>query len=688
MSDGVRASSDLGAAPRLRLVERWADFTKVRSIYPATNERVQQRLQEMRAALADCVTEASARPDYDPERGITVLFHSASVVFDGNEERPVSPGSVLSWLRQRISHAGLAGVELLADVGPDALLAFTDRLLANFLRKEADITFTDLWPETYEGLVLVDRRFEGTFGGLAVEGPFAGGHAGTNIQGSESRHFVMGLLAHPKVASRVAALQREGEGDETLRATDLLRRIMDDLPAEALKSRDTLITEVCRVVDGLRPPPDAPEALLGANAPPVEDVVQDGSAFATLLYQVSRTHFARKGPELERLKPSQTETLDASPAGGRPRDAAIDDDVETLVREVQTLPVRLDYDLGRGDADSRPEQLAVFLHYLVHLDRPADLAGLYPTLDRLLEGAEPQHLAVLRENLLGDSLDATEAVHRRKAIMRFLIRAGRTPVLRHCDILTPEFVLQDPGRHLAVYLASLDTLSPQDLTELDDLCEILQPVLAAPDARLQRGLAELKREQAAGLFREPSHERLLLIRQLLAVHPGRLVPEAGTYLRALDFPEEESFLLYQFRDPAHVRRTYLCALIDLHLGRIDARLPQRAAMDILCTYIRSTRDPVPTHSERMASIRALARFPSANGWQVLKDLLKTRWGPFGPHEPSPVRKLARQVLKDIQAPGNLQLEAELQLDDLDRAVLDGPQDCAPVGASASRTQAA
>ena len=82
------------------------------------------------------------------------------------------------------------------------------------------------------GLVLIDRRFEGTFGGLDQEGPYRGGHVGTNLRSSETNHFVRSLLAHPKVRKRLESIATDATpNEETVGGGDLLKRILDDVPA-------------------------------------------------------------------------------------------------------------------------------------------------------------------------------------------------------------------------------------------------------------------------------------------------------------------------------------------------------------------------------------------------------------------------------------------------------------------------
>ena len=631
-----------GTPPALRLANAWADFTKALSIYPETNTRVKAQLDELVGMIA--AELASRGPGHDPERGITILFHDTTVHVDKDSyESP--DGSSLPWLRERLTHAGLAGIEFMPDLGPDALVAFTKRLLANFLRKESGLTHDDLWPETFDALVLIDLRFEGTFGGLAAEGPYRGGHRGTAVRGAETNHFLRGLLAHPKVTRRVTMLgdQTQRDDEETVSAADLLKRILDDVPAEALKSRDALITAVCNVMDNLQEP-----------STPTMGVRSDGSGeagsgeFASLLYDVSRRHFGRKGPGLERLRPDTSQAVEQTPGGGRKRDDAIQDDVHALVDEVASLPSELAYEFGAGEAESPAEQLATMLHYLTQLERPHKLPGLYPALARLVQNPGRAELDVLRDHLLtpGVTPEATERAH--AAIVQFLLASGHPHLLRQSGVLTPEFVLADPAARLPLMVAGINMDHDAERAELDEVCRTLGTTILESEDTMRAALADLPRDQAANVLHRPSSSRLPLVRALLAAHPERLVPETTAFLRSLDLPQDEAFVLFQLHDPAHITRTYLLALIDLHLGRTNIDVVHSAVVELLCRHIRATHSPMPEHPERLESIRSLARYPSANGWVLLKELQKTAFGPFGGSEPPAVRKLAKSIAKQMR----------------------------------------
>lgn len=645
------AAGEQGTPRGLRLANAWAEFSRALSIYPESNERVQGRLAAVVEHVQQAVEERGA--SHDPERGITVIFHDSGIHFDrGHAE--IAEGSSLAWLRERLTHAGLAGVEFMPDLEPASVVTFTKQLLANFLRKEVGLTYEDLWPDRFEHIVLIDLRFEGTFGGMASDVVYRGGHLESRVRVADTNNFLRGLLAHPKVLDRAKKLSKQRTaGEASVGAGEVLKRILNDVPAEALKSRDALITAVSKVMDDL---------LVKADAAAMTRTDGSGEAgsdeFASLLYQVSRGHFGRQGPGLERLKPNTEEAVEQTPGGGRARDAQITGDVHSLLEELQALPAQLAYDFAAGEAESRAEQLGTLLHYLTHLERPHELPGLYPLLARLVDTPDPEALGVLRDHLQAEGVDEEATNRAHAAIIRFLVAAGHAHLLRTCGILTNEFVLEDVPTRLPLMLAAIDTKDPEQLADLDALCKSLGHELIDLSSRMREHLEALSRDQVVSILRRPYRERLPLVRVLVEVYPESLAAEATTFLRSLDLPEEEAFVLYQLHDPRHITREYLCALMDLHLERVHAKAVHATVVDLLCSHIRATRKPLPQHPERLESIRSLARYPSANGWHLLKELSKTFFGPFGGREPAMVRKLARSVLKKMGGmKGGMLLEA-------------------------------
>lgn len=629
---------DPAATPEIHLAECWADVTKALAVYPDSNERVQSKLTELIEAAQGVLTAVRGEAGADLERGIGILFQEEHV-FVGSMEHTFEPGSTLAWLRTRLDRSALAGIELMPDLTMESFTAFTRQLLDNFLQKDGELTFEALWTELYDGVVLIDRRFEGTFGGLAALGKFAGGHGGS--ASGDTRHFITGLLMHPKVRKRIARIGELGSADEeTSEASGLLRDVLDDVPADALKSRDVLINWVCSRLD------DLADRVIGSGKGAPGSAA--GERFASLLRQVSSQHFAREGPNLDRIKTGAI--VETKPGGGRARDAEITDDVESLVSEVQELPETVVMHLGAEDHAAAPEQIAVILHFAVHLQRPEELPGQTRLLGELLSNPGPAELAVIRQYLAwDDDGDGTTAASM-TAVIRVLDAVGRTQLLRTCGALSPDLVVQTFPDHFGHFLGALDLDLDHDRAELDDVLTRVGPQqFLNASAKVLPAVEKLQREGVQRLLEEPKACRLPLIRLLLEGPEKTAVSAAAEFLRELDLPEAEAFLLSTIRPLALLTPEYLIGLIDVHLRRTTSFSLRTPVSDVLCRHIIAVGDADPLDRSRLESIRLLARYPSTRGELMLKTLRKFGLGVFRRGEPPPVRRLARSLLKNWQA---------------------------------------
>lgn len=690
--DEVLASGDEpGTAVGLRLAEAWADFTKALAIYPETNDRVRLNLEKFQAALQETAVRSSG------SAGLSLLFRDGELVA-GSERHDIENRSSIGWLRARLDHAGLAGVQFRPGLDDSTLVSFSQRLLANFLQKGRRPEFKEMWPETYHGLDLLDRRFEGIFsesgagpglgaaasgggssggegelgdkgsGGHGDKGPGhggdgpggpgrvagVGGSAAQEEVGSveqeghyqpenglplKSNAFLAGLMSEADVAERLERLHdlintQPAEGTRpSHRATDLLQQVIEGLSAESVKDRPTLVRSLCTAFD----------EILRPHSAELEGAQQD---FAKLLKGVSESHFAREGAAIERLQAQRAVGQAAASTGGRKGDEAIDDDVETLLKEFAQLPARLEINLDRRGAASRGEITAVLLYYLVNLEKPEAVLGLYPPLRDLLERPEPEVLAVLKRHLKEATVPGKDGERAAAALVRLLVRVGQPELLRDSGLLAPERVIASFPKHFGAYLASLKIAKPAHMNELNWVCERIGHgrVLDAAQA-LRPELEQLDTGTAAALLDRPDAARLPLARLLLEIRRDVSAEQGAAFLRTLDLPDPGAFLLYEMPDGQLLTPDYLMNLMDHHMGRVSTGRLSESVADVLCQHIRETRKNGRTSRARLASIRNLLRFPAPAGWKMLKELSKTRWAFFGAGEPFAVRRLAKSISK-------------------------------------------
>ena len=101
------------------------------------------------------------------------------------------------------------------------------------------------------------------------------------------------------------------------------------------------------------------------------------------------------------------------------------------------------------------------------MERPAEVAGLYRTLDKLLADPGQEERSVLHEHL-GDpnEPDADDTAQARAAILDYLRQSGNPKLLRECGLLKSQLIIQSFPQNFGAYLSSLDFLESADQDEL------------------------------------------------------------------------------------------------------------------------------------------------------------------------------------------------------------------------------
>jgi hypothetical protein len=334
------------------------------------------------------------------------------------------------------------------------------------------------------------------------------------------------------------------------------------------------------------------------------------------------------------------------PAGGRARDQEIDDDLAALSADIERLPQDTAATLDVEGATARSEQLAAVLHYATALHRPEEVRGLAPLLRDLLADPGEARLALLHQALHADRATDTSS-DRRLGLLLVLARYAPARVLHLLGPLSANDLAGCFPEILGPWLEGLDPGGAGELEVLDEVCARLgAPAFERHAAFLEEDLARrLSGTAAAALLRRPAVARLPVVRVLLAGHPEAPMEEAAVFLRALDPEPEEAFLLFQMPDATWLRREYLVRLTDLMLGRIGPELLRDEVCETLCLHIHRMGCQDPQHPTRLESIRNLARYPTARGWQMLRDLARAGFLGLGGSEPLAVRRLARTVAR-------------------------------------------
>ena len=162
-------------------LQTWLSFLRAIPIYPPTNSRVQQTLQQLMASV-DSLMKG---------RGLIVSLDRSGIHVNGARLDTVIPG--WAWIQERYERTAIEGVEFRSNVTPEAITAFALRLQDNIVRPERRRTFRDFWPDSYVGLRLiellmasVDIERSGNGTRLVMERPLtrepARGHESDSVQ--------------------------------------------------------------------------------------------------------------------------------------------------------------------------------------------------------------------------------------------------------------------------------------------------------------------------------------------------------------------------------------------------------------------------------------------------------------------------------------------------------------------------
>lgn len=638
-------------APALSLfVSRWAEFTKAYAIYPISNVRVRQALEQ----FLECIAEAFTDVEIDPEIGLQILFGREQVRV-GKQVVPLVQRSLLGWLEERVRRSALAGVAFHPEIHEDSIAAFTEKLLAHFKRRDLDQPFEELWPEPFEGLRLIDRRFEGYFDeagdgtGLVTwgedsEGP---GHGRANKE-------VARLLAEDdQILKQIGSLKdqvhtHDSASDEGLwRRIDILPRIVQLLPHDALQHYDQAVQVTVEVMENLADRLARTErgGNLGAFA--------DDTTLNQLIYATSRGIFGRKAPSteeiakrLEKGKQYRRKATGGKLRSGRSSDSEVEDSLELLELDIKGLPEPFDGVMESHNAESLDEQLGVYLHVLLRMDADSQTEGMKRHIAQLLEDAGEGRLATLKDYLEMTSETGHPGYRR---LIDLMCAHGHQGVLRTSGFLRPEKILEGFPRYFGLYLEALDVASNDDLRELEAICSELGPKRVRDVRRElvdQEGLVETHRAEA--LLARPSLASLPFVRILLAEGDDQQRVGAVQLLRRLRVKAREACLLYIWDDPVGLPLEYLLTIADPERTKEDLEALHSKISHQICRYLTSPVSEDVDEKRRIYAIHHLGMFGGRESEFALRGLLDAKRLLFFPIESQPIRAAAASALAEMQ----------------------------------------
>ncbi|MFM8979967.1 MAG: hypothetical protein ACKOSS_05845 [Planctomycetia bacterium] len=633
----------------LLVATRWAEAARAQSIYPPGHHRVKAAHE----ALAGALPEARRRAGSE---ALEVAFTGTGVQVQGLEVPLAADAgakeSGLAWLRERLEHAGLAGIAIAPEATGASLAALDERLLALFAQREPVTDVTAAWGEGgWAGITLLDRRFEGGFEGEAVPtrpDQLAeararlrtwGGRGVTLRSDERNQPLVQGLMADRGLVERVhkvadAAESRVREGTlpgDRPSPQEVLDHLATLLPPGVQDPKDAAKV-IAKLVEAL-------EAHHVGEGPgtrgPLDDA--DLSRRAAWLVSVLANADAQRKP-----RPAQGAQAPQGPQG-HAGDERYDDDPVAFAAEFAALP----RDGEVPPLESTSEHLGVMLHMLTRHEDPARLVLLVPTLQALLAQADAARLGVLRS--VADAA-AHAALAGDGGALRRLLQAfkssGLAPYLRACGFLGRERVLDSFPALFGEWAA---TLRLGDAHDRDELQQVLREL---GDARLvQHADAVLAGLQAA----RPGMLESLLALPLTALAPlvnlalerieTAVREPAVAWLRSVRPQEPAAQVLEIVEEPVRLPLALLRGLVGSVMGRPLPEGAQQDAVHALAEFVQASAARPDRRARRLDALRLLGAFALPEATEVLQGILGGRRWLLLPAEDSLTREVAAEALK-------------------------------------------
>ena len=630
---------------------RWAEFSKAFAIYPLSNVRVQKALDDLLESLPSAFEEA----EIDEEIGLQILF-AREQVRAGRQVIPLNKRSLLGWLEERVRRAALAGIAFLPDVTGESIAAFTERLLEHYKRKDLDQPFEALWPETYEGLLLIDRRFEGYFDDTATPGQSGTISWGEDSDGpghGKANKEVARLLAEDdKIVKQLDALKEQVKGHDggeggAWRRIDILPRIVQLLPRDALQHYDQAVLVTAQVMENLA------ERLARTERGGNLGAFADDTALNQLIYATSRGIFGRRAPSTEEIakrldkeKQFRRKAEKGKLRSGRASDAAVEDSFDMLQQDMERLPEPFTGEMESHNSESHDEQLGVYLHVLLRIDTESQTEGMKKHITDLLVGASDRRLHTLKE-YLESTAESGHPGYRR--LIDLMCEQGLQGVLRTSGFLETAKILAEFPRYFGLYLEAIDRDSNDDLRELESVCSELGPKRVR-DAR--RALVEqegiLEEHRADALLARPSLAMLPFVRILLAEGDDTQRVAVVRMLRRLRVNVREACLLYIWDDPVGLPLEYLLTIADPERSREDLEALHPKISHQICRYLAGTTASGAEDKRRIYAIHHLGMFGGRESEFVLRNLIAAKRFRLFPVEANAVREAAASALESLQ----------------------------------------
>ena len=586
---------DNSTTANARLLECLASFLRLRTIYPANNQRV----MGLAAELIELVEKG-----LPVDESVAIRFAQEHVLV-GVEQLPLRSAPA-AWLAEMLRNASLAGVELRAPV--------TIAVLEDFARELQACTHPVPTP-------LVPRWADRSPALRPLPFVVDGHHAGS---GEDPRSLRAKLAKDPQVRDRLARLgitiERLGTDGGGKASLDVLQFVVNAVEAEVEEDPEGVINLVCDLLDGIQAQITQVVPVRGA----IDESVREAAE------RVARRYFTSDrsdGPKLDQHE---------LPVG-RPEDAAVDDSLTTLVEELRSVQWSRTVRAFEPPADETSHIVAVLVELIASPLREVTPAR---AARRIVDfAARPDGIdfgAV--EECLGSSRRGGPAFDRAQAIAAF-VESGNVDFVFGRNAAGLDAIAAVYPQWFDRWLA---TLQPSSEADRDAMTRV---VAAIGTERFATGMAALARSDELRDERQVARLAFLLGDHAAAAL-GALIEGGNAAARPVvvqfvprwsEFSLETTAL--RLLPAEDVPDTHLVALCRLVAGdRASATQVHDDGGALLRAFVRAHASNSAMGERRLRAIQALARFPSAHTTLLLQELVRSG------KEGKAVRRVAQDLL--------------------------------------------
>lgn len=611
-----------GQIKAAKLINDFADFVKICTLYPSNNERVIRTTSEVLTQIHQ-LRDRRNRVRIRLMKKRFAVDHTATPCDKPNVE----------WLAECMSETALGGVSFMEDATEESLSEFAAVLRENVSSKRTAKRYEDLWTQEIDGLKMLERLFglsnerwnmlsDATRCLLDEESP----------QGDVLREVLEGEDDILERLSRMFLEDPEFDGDEFVESVELVRTFVELMP-------DVLAEDMERSMGAL-------DMLSKAEGDNLLQIRQTPSEVAHLegrrrLLEVS-SRMARKGSDGHK---EDGKVENGELPSGHAGDSDLSEDLDTFAAEFEDLPNARAPVFAPRFLDARDEKLGIALHRLRNLGEHRDSSpALESALKQILEkvGGKAHDLLELYLTDLCLPREEGEPWAHFWGMAGLLDRTGLLQYMIDFHILTPGIVAATFAQTFRPFVSSLSD-SEEDNERLAEVCRLMGPARIL--ATVQDGW--LTPEQRQRIYATPSPHVIPFALQWIEGDELKVRKEELDFLSSLKIDRPEWAALRFIDDVRVLPRDYVRDLCMLEL-KIGAHAPtlRNLSESLIRDYIQ--KPPPGVHTSRVVrAVGALRYFWSSKTEAFAKSLVRGT-GPLRlKRPPKEIRDAVKTLLRTV-----------------------------------------